>query len=80
MVVNDEGVKLSKQNLAASLDRNPVQINLINALKWLGLEAPTSLFKRKNSDQILTWAINNWQRNNIACEEKKQQTYNSYDV
>jgi glutamyl-Q tRNA(Asp) synthetase len=80
IVVNDEGVKLSKQNLAASLDRNPVQINLINALKWLGLEAPTSLFKRKNSDQILTWAINNWQRNNIACEEKKQQTYNSYDV
>ena len=79
IVVNDGGVKLSKQNLAVSLDYNSAQRNLINALNWLGFKVPSSLLKSKIPDQILTWAINNWQRNNITCAKKKQ-LFNSFEA
>ena len=79
IVVNDGGVKLSKQNLAVSLDYNSAQRNLINALNWLGFKVPCSLLKSKIPDQILTWAINNWQRNNITCAKKKQ-LFNSFEA
>lgn len=79
IAVDDYGVKLSKQNLAVSLDYNSAQRNLINALNWLGLKVPASLSKSKSPDQILTWAINNWQRNNITCAEKKQ-SFNSFEA
>ena len=80
IAVDDKGTKLSKQNLAVSLDYKPAQKNLLNAINWLGFEVPTSLSKSKNPDQILTWAINNWQRTNIACIEKKQQPFNSFEA
>jgi len=79
IAVDDYGVKLSKQNLAVSLDYNSSQRNLINALNWLGFKVPASLSKSKSPDQILAWAINNWQRNNITCAEKKQ-SFNSFEA
>jgi glutamyl-Q tRNA(Asp) synthetase len=79
IVIDDNGVKLSKQNLAVSLDYSSAQRNLINAINWLGFKVPASLLKNKSPDQILTWAINNWQRNNIICAEKKQ-LFNSFEA
>ena len=43
IAVDDYGVKLSKQNLAVSLDHNSSQRNLINAINWLGFKVPASL-------------------------------------
>ena len=79
IAVDDYGVKLSKQNLAVSLDHNSSQRNLINAINWLGFKVPASLSKSRRPDQILTWAIHNWQRNNITCAEKKQ-LFNSFEA
>jgi len=63
VVVNNQGKKLSKQNLATPLDiSNPVA-QLIATVSFLGQEPPTELLKNSISS-FWEWAINNW------CPEK----------
>ena len=63
VVVNNQGKKLSKQNLATPLDiSNPVA-QLIATVSFLGQEPPTELLKNSISS-FWEWAIKNW------CPEK----------
>jgi glutamyl-Q tRNA(Asp) synthetase len=63
VVVNNQGKKLSKQNLATPLDiSNPVA-QLIATISFLGQEPPTELLKNSISS-FWEWAVKNW------CPEK----------
>lgn len=63
VVVNNQGKKLSKQNLATPLDiSNPVA-QLIATVSFLGQEPPTELLKNSISS-FWEWAVKNW------CPEK----------
>lgn len=63
VAVNNQGKKLSKQNLATPLDiSNPVA-QLIATISFLGQEPPTELLKNSISS-FWEWAVKNW------CPEK----------
>jgi len=63
VAVNNQGKKLSKQNLATPLDiSNPVA-QLIAIISFLGQEPPTELLKNSISS-FWEWAVKNW------CPEK----------
>ncbi len=63
VVVNNQGKKLSKQNLATPIDiSNPVA-QLIATISFLGQEPPTELLKNSISS-FWEWAVKNW------CPEK----------
>ncbi|MAD57837.1 MAG: tRNA glutamyl-Q(34) synthetase GluQRS, partial [Porticoccus sp.] len=71
IVVDDDGIKLSKQNLAATLDHRAPQNNLIEAINWLGLEVPIELLEANSPKQILPWAIDSWRRYSVKSIKKK---------
>lgn len=58
VLVDDEGVKLSKQNHAPALDNALVTENLRIACRALGLLAPDNL---NNPENLLAWAVDKWQ-------------------
>jgi len=67
VAINDQGQKLSKQNLAVAIDNKTAQNNLETAIRWLGLPFPSSLNSKNNQasahcDELLIWAIEHWQR------------------
>lgn len=67
VAINDQGQKLSKQNLAVAIDNKAAQNNLVAAIRWLGLPLPNSLVSKNNltsarCDELLMWAIKHWQR------------------
>ncbi len=53
------GQKLSKQNLAPALNSQQANINLWQALDFLGQNPPAEL-KEAGIDEVLHWAIANW--------------------
>lgn len=59
IVINSNGQKLSKQNLATSLDETPASKNLFMALQILGQHPLNELLDAK-TDEILLWATQNW--------------------
>lgn len=61
VVVNAEGQKLSKQTYAPALNLETVESTLCLALSFLGLH-PDSHIQQSNSNDILLWATQNWQR------------------
>ena len=64
VVMNRSGQKLSKQNLASSLDDSPAQENLIKALDFLG-QQPGRELQDARVDEILCWATANWALANV---------------
>lgn len=60
LVLNEEGQKLSKQNLAPALDEQQVSDNLYRALCFLKQAPPPSL-QQESPSIILDWAIDHWQ-------------------
>lgn len=67
VVENDQGQKLSKQNLARSLDETTPAANLVLALKILGQQPPAQL-EDGSAEEILGWAGENWNRAKIPAE------------
>ena len=67
VAINDQGQKLSKQNMAVAIDNKIAQNNLVTAIRWLGLPLPNSLISKNNlasarCDELLVWAIEHWRR------------------
>lgn len=58
LVLNAEGQKLSKQNLAPSLDEHPPTDNLHRALDWLGVDTP----QLDEIEALLGQAVDAWRR------------------
>lgn len=67
VVLTGLGEKLSKQNHAGEVNNNDACANLINALKFLGL-SPTKALQRESADNILNWAICEWDISNIPVK------------
>lgn len=63
------GQKLSKQNLAPALDTQQANINLWQALNFLGQNPPAEL-QKSSIDEILGWAINNWRIEWVPKEDQ----------
>lgn len=63
------GQKLSKQNLAPALDIQQANINLWQALSFLGQNPPVEL-QRSNVDEVLGWAIDNWRIEQVPKEDQ----------
>lgn len=62
---NTDGQKLSKQNLAQPLDEQHPVPQLISALTFLG-QAPPAELTDASLDELLAWAVSNWQPQNIS--------------
>ena len=71
LVLNSQGQKLSKQNLATGLRAGDESQNLWQALHWLQQSPPEPLQWQSVSD-ILTWAIKHW--NSRILAENPQNT------
>ncbi|TRX52470.1 tRNA glutamyl-Q(34) synthetase GluQRS [Thalassomonas sp. M1454] len=69
LAITEQGYKLSKQNAAPAIDNNNPQPALIQALQFLGQNPEPALMK-SSVDEIIQWAISNWQVNSIP---KKQE-------
>ena len=67
MVVTESGEKLSKHKHACEVDINDAAANLINALEFLGL-SPSKGLKRGSAENILNWAIQEWDLSNIPVK------------
>lgn len=70
MVINTEGQKLSKQNLAQPINGQKASSNLIAAIRWLGLALPTSL-ESNSCEKLLDWSVLNWRRNLVPHIKSK---------
>ncbi len=64
---NAAGQKLSKQNLAQPLDNSRPVPQLIEALRFLGQQPPTTLCDA-SLDELLSWATTHWQPSQIASQ------------
>jgi len=60
LVLNDQGQKLSKQNLAPALDDRKASENLYRALCFLKQSPPVEL-QGESPSGVLDWAIQHWQ-------------------
>lgn len=59
VVVNELGQKLSKQHFAEPLPQNDPQTELLRALHFLGMKPP-SRRAFTSVEQVIAWAIDNW--------------------
>ena len=59
VAVNNQNVKLSKQNFSPGIDLKNASYLIFKALKFLGQEPPSSLSRAPVAKQ-LQWAIDNW--------------------
>ncbi|WP_440874935.1 tRNA glutamyl-Q(34) synthetase GluQRS [Thalassotalea sp. PLHSN55] len=64
LAVTEEGYKLSKQNKAPAINNEKPQPALIAALNFLG-QSPDSELALASVNEIITWAVQNWQRENV---------------
>jgi glutamyl-Q tRNA(Asp) synthetase len=64
VVCNAAGEKLSKQTLAQPLDATRANIEVFEALSFLGQQPPEHL-KDATLDEIWRWAIQHWQLNHV---------------
>lgn len=63
------GQKLSKQNLAPALDNQQAEFNIWQALNFLEQNPPLEL-KKCGIDEILNWAVQNWQVQRVGREDR----------
>jgi len=68
LVLNPQGQKLSKQNLAPALDNQQVSENLYRALCFLGQAPPPSLLQEPPAT-LLDWALQHWQLASLKSVE-----------
>ena len=59
VIANRQGIKLSKQNLAEAVDESNPSSSLIQLLTLLKQSPPEELHGA-HPEQILAWAIQNW--------------------
>ena len=71
VVCNEAGEKLSKQTLASPLDTSKTEINLIQALNFLGQVVPQDL-ANEDKNTIWLWAHDNWQLSKISKTKSLQ--------
>lgn len=64
LAITSEGYKLSKQNKAPAINNANPQPALVAALKFLG-QAPMPELTCASVEEIIQWAINNWQRHRV---------------
>jgi len=74
LVMNTQGQKLSKQNLAQAITAQQAPRLLSQALQRLGQALPQELFGAPVNEQ-LHWAIGAWERNNIPSLEADPTPY-----
>ena len=67
VVENTRGQKLSKQNLAASLDETAAQKNLVLALTLLG-QGPDTQLGEGSVEDIIQWAIAHWSLEQVPLQ------------
>lgn len=65
----DSGDKLSKQNHAPGIEDRNAPHNLFLALKYL-LQSPPLELEHASIDEMLHWAVQNWNLNELAQREK----------
>lgn len=73
LAITTDGYKLSKQNKAAAIDNNNPQPALVSALAFLGQVSSSELtnnLKNSSVDELILWAINNWQRDKVPVTTK----------
>ena len=68
IIVNAEGQKLSKQNLAAPVSLKATRTTLLYALAALKLKPPAEL-QTNSLDDILLWANNNWKKSALLNQQ-----------
>lgn len=64
LAITSEGYKLSKQNKAPAINNANPQPALVAALSFLG-QAPMPELVCASVEEIIQWAINNWQRHSV---------------
>jgi glutamyl-Q tRNA(Asp) synthetase len=64
VIINEQGQKLSKQNLAAPIDNHHASANMTITLKRLGHTVPRELQQASCTEQ-LNWASQHWQRSQL---------------
>lgn len=60
LVVNEQGLKLSKQNHAKAISLNKINENIWQALTFLQ-QSPPSELRQDSKENLLQWAVENWQ-------------------
>ncbi|MBL4608667.1 MAG: tRNA glutamyl-Q(34) synthetase GluQRS [Pseudomonadales bacterium] len=65
LIVNNDGGKLSKQNLAEPISLTATRATLLYALAALKLQPPAEL-QTNSLDDILLWANNNWDKSKLS--------------
>ena len=65
IAVNNQGLKLSKQNHAPSIAHTPVNETLWSALNFLKQSPPKAL-RKEDKSVILDWATQHWKANKFA--------------
>jgi glutamyl-Q tRNA(Asp) synthetase len=75
LAVNEQGMKLSKQNHAQAISLNKVNENIWQALTFLQ-QAPPEELRHDSKEQLLQWAVENWQSQLFA--NKTQMVAKSY--
>lgn len=64
VIINEDGQKLSKQNLATPISLKETRTTLLYALAALKLQPPDEL-QTNSLDDILLWANNNWDKSSL---------------
>ncbi len=72
LVLNKHGEKLCKQHGAAAVDNQQAAQNITQALIFLGHTPPPEIAAQNNSEYLLTWAADNWQRRRIPKTNNPQ--------
>ncbi len=71
VILNQQGQKLSKQNLAKPIENEHASLNLYQALKALNQTPPEAL-KSATVDEILCWGVNNWSLDTVPKRQAIQ--------
>jgi glutamyl-Q tRNA(Asp) synthetase len=72
IAVDQQGRKLSKQNVAPSLDCQAAPKNLTNAISWLGLSLPDKLSQTNHCNELLAWAVAHWSHDKVPRIQQNQ--------
>lgn len=76
VITNSAGQKLSKQNLAPSINSTFASQNLQQALDALNHPLPTTLYNAP-ADEIIDWAIKNWSLNQVPKSQSIQDEWHT---
>jgi len=77
LAITKQGYKLSKQNKAPAIDNNNPQPTLIAALEFLGQDPEPDLV-HENVTNIISWAIQHWDRDKVAKVKEINIEQNQY--